>query len=98
MDTSDPDPTDGRKILLSITASGAVLRESLIDFCDEWAAKTMQAIFTREESRIVVKATDLLERLARAIISLRINSGNIWGIDCFCPHLSHQILPDLKPF
>ena len=66
-----PDPNDGRKTLLSITRSGEELRESLIDYCDEWVAKTMQAILNEKERAILIEATGLLERLANAKSSTR---------------------------
>jgi len=66
-----PDPNDGRKTLLSITRSGEELRESLIDYCDEWVAKTMQAILNEKERAILFEATGLLERLANAKSSTR---------------------------
>jgi DNA-binding MarR family transcriptional regulator len=58
-----PDPNDGRRALVSLTAAG---RESVGDkraAGEEWLARTMQDRFTEAERQQLISAVTLLERL-----------------------------------
>jgi DNA-binding MarR family transcriptional regulator len=58
-----PDPNDGRRALVSLTAAG---RESVGDkrtAGEEWLARTMQDRFTEAERQQLISAVALLERL-----------------------------------
>jgi DNA-binding MarR family transcriptional regulator len=58
-----PDPNDGRRTLVSLTAAG---RESVDDkraAGEEWLARTMQDRFTEAERQQLISALALLERL-----------------------------------
>jgi DNA-binding MarR family transcriptional regulator len=63
---SEPDPTDGRKTLISITDAGLGLRESMIASRNSWLARAVDSTIGAEERAALDKAVELLERLADA--------------------------------
>lgn len=60
-----PDPTDGRKSLISVTDTGNHLFESVIASRTSWLAQAIDATVRPEERPALDKAIELLERLAR---------------------------------
>jgi DNA-binding MarR family transcriptional regulator len=62
-----PDPQDGRRILISITASGLEVVHDRRNARTEQLARALSAGFTREELQQLLAAAPLLERLAQAI-------------------------------
>jgi DNA-binding MarR family transcriptional regulator len=65
---SEPDPTDGRKTLISITDTGLAMRESILASRDVWLARAIDSALDAEERAALEKAIELLERLADADI------------------------------
>ena len=63
---SRPDPSDGRKTLISITDAGLELRESIIASRNSWLTRTVDATIDAKERAALDKAIELLERLADA--------------------------------
>jgi DNA-binding MarR family transcriptional regulator len=62
-----PDPTDGRRSILTVTAEGvAVVRASRGQLTDRLAA-TLEERFTSEEMELIRGAAPLIERLAELI-------------------------------
>ena len=61
-----PDPTDGRRILISITEQGrATLAEDRARR-DGWLASAIEADLTAEEQEILSRAVEILHRLAQS--------------------------------
>jgi DNA-binding MarR family transcriptional regulator len=61
-----PDPTDGRRILISITEQGrATLAEDRARR-DGWLASAIEADLTPEEQEILSRAVEILHRLAQS--------------------------------
>jgi DNA-binding MarR family transcriptional regulator len=58
-----PHPTDGRQMLLQLTAKGATLRESRNAAKRSWLAQAI-AHLDKDEQAILFHATELLKRLA----------------------------------
>jgi DNA-binding MarR family transcriptional regulator len=63
---SAPDPSDGRKSVISITPAGNRLFESAIASRDAWLARAMESVVSPRERSALEKSIELLERLADA--------------------------------
>lgn len=61
-----PDPTDGRRQLISLTAAGVARAENTSSAREEWLARTLQDRLTEDERRAVRHAMTLLGRLAES--------------------------------
>ena len=59
-----PDPTDGRRQLISLTDAGVAHAENHIGAREEWLARVLQDRLTEDERRVVRHAMALLNRLA----------------------------------
>ena len=59
-----PDPTDGRRQLVSLTEAGVAHAEHHIGAREEWLARALQDRLTEDERRTVRHAMALLNRLA----------------------------------
>lgn len=59
-----PDPTDGRKTLMSITASGRKLVSSIGPIREAWLETAIDQQLTPTDCRTVLKAAGIMERLA----------------------------------
>jgi DNA-binding MarR family transcriptional regulator len=59
-----PDPKDGRKSLLSITAAGNRLFESATASRDAWLDQAIESAISPRERAALAKSIELLERLA----------------------------------
>jgi DNA-binding MarR family transcriptional regulator len=59
-----PDPTDGRKTLMSITPSGRRLMSTIRPIREAWLQAAIEMQLTPGERRTLRKAADLMERLA----------------------------------
>jgi DNA-binding MarR family transcriptional regulator len=59
-----PDPTDGRRQLISLTDAGVGQAENHIGAREEWLARVLQDGLTEDERRAVRHAMALLDRLA----------------------------------
>jgi DNA-binding MarR family transcriptional regulator len=59
-----PDPTDGRRQLVSLTDAGVAHAEHHIGAREEWLARALQDRLTDDERRLVRHAMALLDRLA----------------------------------
>jgi DNA-binding MarR family transcriptional regulator len=58
------DPSDGRKSLVTATAAGRVLRETLTASREEWLTRAVDAAVKPEERPLLREAIELLERIA----------------------------------
>jgi DNA-binding MarR family transcriptional regulator len=58
-----PDPNDGRRTLVSLTAAGEESVDDKRAASEEWLARTMQDRFTEAERQQLISAIALLERL-----------------------------------
>jgi DNA-binding MarR family transcriptional regulator len=58
------DPSDGRKSLVTATAAGRKLRESLVASRGEWLTRAVDAAVKPEERALLREAIGLLERIA----------------------------------
>ncbi len=61
---SRPDPSDGRKALLSLTESGADLVRSIVEHRGAWLARALDAHVTAAERAVLAQATEIMFRLA----------------------------------
>lgn len=61
-----PDPSDGRRQLITLSDHGRARIEDSRHARDEWLAGTFQRDFTEAERQTVIEALALLERLTRA--------------------------------
>ncbi len=59
-----PDPSDGRKILVTATAAGRDLRETIEASREEWLAQAIDAAVRPAERPLLSEAIELLERIA----------------------------------
>ena len=59
-----PDPADGRRQVISLSAAGERMFESDSRAREEWLARAFQDRFTEAERQTVVAALGLLDRLA----------------------------------
>jgi DNA-binding MarR family transcriptional regulator len=59
-----PDPTDGRRQLVSLTAAGVAQADNTTSAREEWLARALQDRLTEDERRVVRNAMALLNRLA----------------------------------
>jgi DNA-binding MarR family transcriptional regulator len=62
--TAKSDPTDGRKTLMSITASGRKLISTVHPIREAWLEAAIEKHLTPAERRTLLKAADIMERLA----------------------------------
>jgi DNA-binding MarR family transcriptional regulator len=60
-----PDPADGRRQVISLSAAGRHLVEGSRAAREEWLARAMQDRYTETERRALIKAMALLDRLTR---------------------------------
>lgn len=60
-----PDPTDGRRQLVTLTEAGQARVEGNRQARDEWLARAFQDRYTEDERRTLLTAIELLERLSR---------------------------------
>ena len=58
------DPSDGRKSLVTATAAGRELRESLTVSREEWLTRAIDAAVKPEERTLLREAIELIERIA----------------------------------
>jgi DNA-binding MarR family transcriptional regulator len=58
------DPSDGRKSLVSATASGRELMETITVSREEWLTQAVDAAVKPEERPLLTEAIELLERIA----------------------------------
>jgi len=61
----DPDPEDGRRQLITLTATGTERVDGDRQARQEWLARTMQDRFTERERQVVLEALSLLDRLTQ---------------------------------
>jgi DNA-binding MarR family transcriptional regulator len=59
-----PDPTDGRKMLMAITASGRKLLSGLVPVREAWLEAAIDQQLTATDRRTLLKAAGIMERLA----------------------------------
>jgi DNA-binding MarR family transcriptional regulator len=70
-----PDPTDGRKILVSVTDSGRQLFESILASRDTWLTRAIDATVAVSERGALNTTIELMERLAAAEVNFRVGEG-----------------------
>ena len=58
------DPTDGRKTLMSVTPTGRKLLSNIRTVREAWLEAAIEQNLTTAESRTLLKAADIMERLA----------------------------------
>jgi len=65
-----PDPADGRKSLLEVTAAGRALYETILASRDDWLIRAIESAVSTEERPGLDQAIELLERLGQ--VDLRV--------------------------
>ena len=68
-----PDPADGRKNLLEVTAAGRTLYETIISSRDDWLIEAIESVVGPGEQASLERAITLLERLGQ--VDLRTRRG-----------------------
>jgi DNA-binding MarR family transcriptional regulator len=68
-----PDPADGRKNLLEVTAAGRTLYETIISSRDDWLIEAIESVVGPGEQASLEEAIRLLERLGQ--VDLRTRRG-----------------------
>jgi DNA-binding MarR family transcriptional regulator len=63
--TRTPDPTDGRRQIVELTADGRERLEGVREAREEWLATSFQNAFTEDERQVIIASMALLERLVR---------------------------------
>jgi DNA-binding MarR family transcriptional regulator len=58
-----PDPSDGRRQIIELTAAGHQRLEGVRQAREEWLATSFQSQFTEDERQVIIAAMALLERL-----------------------------------
>jgi DNA-binding MarR family transcriptional regulator len=71
--STEPHPTDGRKILIGITPAGRQLFASLLQSRETWLVRAIDATMSSEERAALEIGVDLLERLAAADLSPQVD-------------------------
>jgi DNA-binding MarR family transcriptional regulator len=61
-----PDPDDGRRQLVSVSAAGRAFLDDKRRIGEEWLARALHERFTEAERRSVIEAMALLERLTHS--------------------------------
>lgn len=61
-----PDPTDGRRQLVSVNKAGSAFLDDKRRASEEWLARSLQEHYTERERQTVIKALTLLERITQA--------------------------------
>jgi DNA-binding MarR family transcriptional regulator len=59
-----PDPTDGRKTLISVTAAGRKLLSAIPAIREAWLEEAIEQHLSPAERRTLAKAAQIMERLA----------------------------------
>lgn len=65
--TRSPDPADGRRVLVSLTAEGRARAQDKRDARTDQLVATLGADFTAEERAVLLAAAPLLARLGRSV-------------------------------
>jgi DNA-binding MarR family transcriptional regulator len=58
-----PDPADGRKSLLEVTAAGRALYETIMASRDDWLIRAIESAVSPDERPVLEGAIEMLERL-----------------------------------
>jgi DNA-binding MarR family transcriptional regulator len=66
-----PDPADGRKSLLSVTAAGRRLFDSIMASRDDWLIRAIEAAISPAERAALDQGIELLERLSEVDLKAR---------------------------
>lgn len=66
---AEPDPADGRKVLLSATERGRTLVTAITESRDAWLARAIDLTFDAAEQAELERAVELLGRLADAEVA-----------------------------
>jgi DNA-binding MarR family transcriptional regulator len=69
-----PDPADGRKSLLEVTAAGRALYETILASRDDWLIRAIESAVNPDERASLDQAIRLLERLGQ--VDLRVDRGS----------------------